>query len=91
MSSAEKKWWSVVLTAPAQRSLNRIDERDSRRILTALDAMTANPFAGDVKKLQGGLEGYRRRVGNWRVFFDVITSASRVVVTAIERRTTTTY
>lgn len=53
--------------------------------------MTANPFAGDVKKLQGGLEGYRRRVGNWRVFFDVITSASRVVVTAIERRTTTTY
>ena len=53
--------------------------------------MEENPFQGDVRKLQGGLEGFRRRVGDWRIFFDVYPEEHRVVVTAIERRTSTTY
>ena len=53
--------------------------------------MEENPFHGDVRKLQGGREGFRRRVGDWRIFFDVYPEEHRVVVTAIERRTSTTY
>jgi mRNA-degrading endonuclease RelE of RelBE toxin-antitoxin system len=44
-----------------------------------------------VRKLQGELQGFRRRVGNWRVFFDLHPSDSRVVIAAIVRRTSTTY
>jgi hypothetical protein len=33
--------------------------------------MKHDPFRGDVRKLRGGLEGFRRRVGEWRVFFDL--------------------
>lgn len=53
--------------------------------------MEENPFLGDVRKLKGGREGFRRRVGDWRIFFDIPLEEHRVVVTAIERRTTTTY
>jgi mRNA-degrading endonuclease RelE of RelBE toxin-antitoxin system len=53
--------------------------------------MEENPFFGDVRKLKGGQDGFRRRVGDWRVFFDVYSEERRVVVTAIERRTSTTY
>ena len=53
--------------------------------------MEGNPLQGDVRKLQGGEEGYRRRVGDWRIFFDVYPEEHRVVVTAIERRISTTY
>jgi len=53
--------------------------------------MEENPFLGDVRKLKGGQEGFRRRVGDWRIFFDLYPEEHRVVVTAIERRSSTTY
>jgi mRNA-degrading endonuclease RelE of RelBE toxin-antitoxin system len=92
MNSAEKKKpWLVVLAGPAQKSLKRTPSNDQARIRFALDAMEENPFQGDVRKLQGGREGFRRRVGDWRIFFDLDLEEHRVVVTAIERRTSTTY
>ncbi len=81
----------MVLAGPAQRSLKRTPPNDQARIRLALDALEDNPFQGDVRKLQGGREGFRRRVGDWRIFFDVYPQEHRVVVTAIERRTSTTY
>ena len=81
----------MVLAEPAQKSLERISLNDRARIRHAIDAMEENPFLGDVRKLKGGEEGFPRRVGDWRIFFDIYTEGRRVVVTAIERRTSTTY
>lgn len=81
----------MVLAGPAQRSLKRIPSDDQARIRLAIDAMEENPLLGDVRKLKGGREGFRRRVGGWRIFFDIYPQERRVVVTAIERRTSTTY
>jgi len=51
--------------------------------------MQVDPFSGDIKRLQPS--GWRRRVGNYRIFYDLLTGEKRIVVTAIERRTSTTY
>jgi mRNA-degrading endonuclease RelE of RelBE toxin-antitoxin system len=61
--------WTIVLAGPARKSLDRIPTKDRRRILAALDEMQQNPFQGDIRRLQG-LSGFRRRVGNWRIFRD---------------------
>jgi len=53
--------------------------------------MTSNPLAGDVLKLTGERDAYRRRVGNWRIIFDLYPSLRLVEVRYIVRRTTTTY
>ena len=82
--------WTVVLAGPAQKSLKRVAARDQSRIQAALREMQRNPFQGDIRKLQG-LSGFRRRVGNWRVFFEIAPEQRHLVVTAIERRTSTTY
>jgi mRNA-degrading endonuclease RelE of RelBE toxin-antitoxin system len=82
--------WTVVLAGPARKSLKRIPAIDKTRILSALAEMQQDPFQGDIRKLQG-LPGFRRRVGNWRVMFDLILEERRIVVAAIERRTSTTY
>ncbi len=91
MNSAQKKPWLVVLAGPAQKSLERIPPNDHTRLRAAIDAMQENPFFGDVRKLKGGREGFRRRVGDWRIFFDIHAAKHLVVVTAIERRTSKTY
>jgi mRNA-degrading endonuclease RelE of RelBE toxin-antitoxin system len=82
--------WTVVLTGPARKSLDRIPGRDRKRIVAALAEMQQNPFGGDVRRLQG-LLGFRRRVGNWRIFFEPIPERQQVVISAVERRTSTTY
>jgi mRNA-degrading endonuclease RelE of RelBE toxin-antitoxin system len=82
--------WTVVLAGPARKSLKRIPVDDKTRILAALAELQKNPFQGDIRKLQG-LPGFRRRVGSWRIFFEVMPETKQVVVAAIERRTSTTY
>jgi mRNA-degrading endonuclease RelE of RelBE toxin-antitoxin system len=82
--------WTVVLAGTARKSLKRIPAGDKTRILAALAEMEQNPFQGDIRKLQG-LPGFRRRVGNWRILFEVLPEPRHVVVAGIERRTSTTY
>ena len=53
--------------------------------------MGKDPFAGDVVRLENQRAAFRRRVGDWRVFFDVDPSRRLVEVRYVERRTTTTY
>ena len=91
MTSEEKKTWFVALTGPARKRLKRIPPRDLARIYVAIEEMKEDPLRGDVRKLHGGLEGFRRRVGDWRIFFDVNLTERQVVITDVERRTSTTY
>jgi mRNA-degrading endonuclease RelE of RelBE toxin-antitoxin system len=53
--------------------------------------MAHDPFRGDLKLLKGQQKTFRRRVGAWRIFFFRVSDEKRIVVSAIERRTSTTY
>ena len=53
--------------------------------------MREDPFAGDVERLTPERTAFRRRVGDWRIFFDVDPERRLVEVRDIQRRTTTTY
>lgn len=53
--------------------------------------MSLDPGTGDVLPLEHQRAAFRRRVGDWRIFFDLYPERQLVVVVAIERRTTTTY
>jgi mRNA-degrading endonuclease RelE of RelBE toxin-antitoxin system/bifunctional DNA-binding transcriptional regulator/antitoxin component of YhaV-PrlF toxin-antitoxin module len=81
--------WSLLVTGPARKSLVKLPDKDQRSILQALAAMEADPYSGDIKRLEP--ESWRRRVGNYRVFYDLRKDQRHIVVTAIERRTSTTY
>lgn len=83
--------WKVVLTRPAKKALDRLETKDRNLVVRALGAMENDPLSGDIRKLEGQREGFRRRVGNWRLFFDILLEHRTVVVTDIARRTTTTY
>jgi mRNA-degrading endonuclease RelE of RelBE toxin-antitoxin system len=53
--------------------------------------MQANPFSGDIVRLKNQPATFRRRVGNYRILFDVHPATGFVDVVAIKRRTSTTY
>jgi mRNA-degrading endonuclease RelE of RelBE toxin-antitoxin system len=81
--------WEVVLARQAARKLADLPPKDHARLVDALAQMEHHPYTGDVVKLKGMDSTFRRRVGSYRVFFEV--HDLRVSVVAIERRTSTTY
>jgi mRNA interferase RelE/StbE len=58
-----------VLSPRALRELRQADVATQRRILEALERLVESPQSVDVKKLEGGPDEWRLRVGDWRVRF----------------------
>ena len=83
--------WELLLAGPARKALKRMPAADRRRLLTVLDAMEQDPFGGDIVRLEAQPVAWRRRVGNWRVLFDIEPEKRRVLVHDVVRRTSTTY
>jgi mRNA-degrading endonuclease RelE of RelBE toxin-antitoxin system len=85
------KTWTVVAGKRAQKVIARAPRHDQERLRTALKEMGSDPFTGDIERLKDERAAFRRRVGDWRVFFDVDPERRVVNVSSVERRTTTTY
>ncbi len=83
--------WELLLAGPARKALKRMPAADRRRALAALDAMERDPFSGDIVRLKVQPVAWRRRVGNWRILFDVDLERRRVLVHDVLRRSSTTY
>ena len=83
--------WDLHVARPAERELDRVPLRDRERIIAALDEMRKNPFRGDIARLKNQPTAWRRRLGDWRIFFDIYPDRQLIEVVAIRRRTSTTY
>jgi mRNA-degrading endonuclease RelE of RelBE toxin-antitoxin system len=83
--------WNIVVARAAQKQVARLPAKDQEEIAAALLAMAGAPFFGDVLKLEGEEGRWRRRVGSYRIFFKAHSGSRTVWVSAITRRTSTTY
>jgi len=59
----------VVLEKNAAKYLESLDSVMKHRIKEALKDLAKDPPSGDIVKLQGK-DGFRRRVGGYRIIFD---------------------
>lgn len=78
---------SIVLSHPAAKQLDALPVEVRESVEEAL-ALYAIDGLGDVKRLQGR-DGYRLRVGRYRVLFD--QDATTILAIYIGKRETTTY
>jgi len=83
--------WKLQIAGPAQKDFRKLPVNDRRRVKAALIAMQAEPFSGDIQRLRGQPTAWRRRVGNYRIIYDLYTEQGLIVVSGILRRTSTTY
>jgi len=71
--------------------MQKLSPSDQARVKAALLATQTDPFSGDIKRLKNQPAAWRRRVGAYRIFFDLYPEQAMIVVVAIARRTSTTY
>jgi mRNA-degrading endonuclease RelE of RelBE toxin-antitoxin system len=83
--------WGLILTKPATRDLRAVPRADVEHINVAFEEMRSDPYDGDIQFLRGTNRTLRRRVGSWRILFEVHADLRLVVILGVTRRSSHTY
>ena len=77
--------WNIEITRPARKELSRLPSQVQSRIAKAILALENDPFPHGCKKLRNR-DGWRIRVGDYRVLYFADTKARQIVVGIIGHR-----
>jgi mRNA interferase RelE/StbE len=77
--------YQVVIKRSAEKELDALSERLRLRVAARLLSLGDNPRPSGIGKLQGG-DGYRLRIGDYRVLYTIDDSNRIVTVFAIGHR-----
>jgi mRNA-degrading endonuclease RelE of RelBE toxin-antitoxin system len=83
--------WGLVITSAAERDIRRVPRGELPPIDRALLEIVGDPYAGDARMLSGMGGMYRRRVGQWRIFFSLDKDRHVAIVHGVKRRSSKTY
>jgi mRNA-degrading endonuclease RelE of RelBE toxin-antitoxin system len=83
--------WGLVTTSAADRDIRKVPRSDLSQIDATLHEIAGDPYSGDAKMLAGMGGMFRRRVGQWRIFFSTDKDRHFVVVHGVKRRQSKTY
>jgi len=70
----------------ARRQFLKLSKPVQKRLAPHIDALETDPRPPGVKKLQGGPDLYRIRVGNWRIVYAIRDKDLLVLVVRIADR-----
>jgi mRNA interferase RelE/StbE len=77
--------YKVVLSRQVEKQLDKLNDATAAPILRAIEALAVNPRPQGYKKLKGR-NGYRIRVGDYRIIYDIIDKILTVDVIALGHR-----
>jgi mRNA interferase RelE/StbE len=78
--------YQVSLTTSAEKELNALPARVIARIMPRLEGLATGPRPHGCKKLKGGANEWRIRIGDYRVIYEIDDAAKTVDVTRIAHR-----
>ena len=83
--------WELKIDKIIFKKLSRLPKKDVERIFVTIEFLAQNPYSGDIEKIKGEDSSWRRRIGSYRIFYDIKQDERIVQVTWVERRTSKTY
>ena len=83
--------WGLKIDKEVYKKLSRFPKRDAERITYMIESLARNPYFGDIDKIKGEDDKWRRRIGNYRVFYNIKQRERTVEVVLVERRSSNTY
>lgn len=83
--------WTLIVNSSVRKALKRIPRSDAERIIKILEELAINPYVGDIRKMEGENDTWRRRIGEYRMKYEVRTSERIIHIFEVGRRTSNTY
>ncbi len=77
--------YGLAYSPSAAKQLEKLEHSIQERIVVALERLRIRPESCDIKKLVG-MQGYRFRVGDYRVIFDMEKNKLIILVLQIGHR-----
>jgi len=77
--------YELVYSPAASKQLEKLERAIKERIVIALERLRIKPESRDIKKLMG-MPGYRLRVGDYRIIFDIERNKLLILVLEIGHR-----
>ncbi|MCB0338728.1 MAG: type II toxin-antitoxin system RelE/ParE family toxin [Bdellovibrionales bacterium] len=78
--------YKVTLKKSVEKDLRRIDRVQVPKIVSAIQALSENPFPANSRKLVGSTKTYRVRLGDYRVLYIVDEAVREIEVQAVRHR-----
>ena len=88
---SSKQNWGLQIDSSVLKNLKKIPRSYTERILFIIENLPINPFAGDIQKMKGETNVWRRRIGAYRISYEIIAKEKIIHVFNVERRTSKTY
>lgn len=85
------KNWELRIDNKVFKALKRIPDSEVKKITATIRALPDNPYAGDIRKVRGEEMVWRRRVGEYRIFYEVYQRERYIDVRWVERKGSKTY
>ncbi len=63
--------YQIQIKRSAQKELEALPKREQRRIIRAMEVLAEEPRPPGVRKIVGGKDLYRLRVGDYRVVYQI--------------------
>ena len=83
--------WVLKIDPAVFKTLKKIPRHDAEAVLMVIKFFPLNPYFGDIQKMKGEGNIWRRRVGAYRIFYKITTTEKIILVFRLERRTSKTY
>lgn len=78
--------YAVVVSDRAARELDRLPASLAARIYARIEALGSDPRPQGTKKLQGSMSGWRIRVGDYRILYEIDDRRRLIDISAIRHR-----
>ena len=83
--------WGIKTNHNIYKILKSLPRKDSQRILFIIESFSQNPFSGDIQKMKGENNIWCRRVGNYRIFYEIKLNERIIYIFNVKRRDSKTY
>ena len=78
--------YAITFARSARKELERLDEPLRSRVFERIEKLGSDPRAPGCRKLEGGVDLWRIRIGDYRVVYSIDDPRRRVDVTAVRHR-----
>lgn len=86
-----EKNWDLQIDPNVFKVLKKIPRNNAEALLRVIKLLSLNPYFGDIQKMKGKENSWRRRAGGYRIFYKIKTFEKIILVFHLERRTSKTY
>ncbi len=86
-----QKNWELRIDPCVFKTAKKLPAKEVKKIWEAVYLLPLNPYFGDIEKMKGYDDAWRRRIGSYRIFYRILVKEKIILIFNLERRASKTY